>query len=79
VLQLVVGQGIALAVVGVAVGVAGALAATRVLSSLLYGVAPSDPATLVSIVGLLVVAVVLASWIPARRAAGVHPSEALRG
>jgi predicted permease len=79
VLQLVVGQGIALAVAGVAVGVAGALATTRVLASLLYGVAPTDPATLVSIVGLLVVAVVMASWIPARRAAGVHPSEALRG
>jgi predicted permease len=79
VLRLVVGQGIGLAVIGGALGLAGALATTRVLRSLLYGVAPSDPATLVSIVALLVAAVILASWIPARRAASVHPSDALRG
>jgi len=79
VLQLVVGQGITLAVVGGALGLVGALATTRVLRSLLYGVAPSDPATLAAIVVLLVAAVIAASWIPARRAAGVHPSEALRG
>ena len=58
---------------------AGALATTRVLRSLLYDVAPSDPVTLVSIVALLVVAVIVASWLPARRAASVHPAEALRG
>jgi predicted permease len=79
VLRLIVGQGIGLAVVGGALGLAGALAATRVLRSLLYDVAPSDPVTLVAIMALLVVAVVLASWLPARRAAGVHPAEALRG
>jgi ABC-type lipoprotein release transport system permease subunit len=49
-----------------------------VLRSLLYGVAPTDPATLVSIIVLLVVAVLAASWVPARRAAGVEPAEALR-
>jgi predicted permease len=59
---------VGLAVVGGALGLAGALAATRVLRSLLYGVAPSDPATLVSIVAVLVVAVIVASWLPARRA-----------
>jgi predicted permease len=79
VVRLIVGQGIGLAVVGGVLGLAGALAATRVLRSLLFGVAPSDPLTLVSIVTLLVVAVIVASWIPARRAAGVQPSEALRG
>jgi predicted permease len=79
VLRLVVGQGIGLALVGGALGLAGALATTRVLRSLLYGVAPSDPATLVAIVALLVVAVIAASWVPARRAASVHPSDALRG
>ena len=79
VLRLIVGQGIGLAVVGGALGLAGALATTRVLRSLLYDVAPSDPVTLVSIVALLVVAVIVASWLPARRAAGVHPAEALRG
>jgi putative ABC transport system permease protein len=78
VLRLIVGQGIGLAVVGGALGLAGALATTRVLRSLLYGVAPSDPATLVSIVALLVAAVIVASWLPARRAASVHPAEALR-
>jgi predicted permease len=79
VLRLIVGQGIGLAVVGGTVGLAGALAATRVLRALLYDVAPSDPVTLVSIMALLVAAVILASWLPARRAAGVHPAEALRG
>jgi len=78
VLRLVVGQGVGLAVTGGALGLMGALATTRVLRSLLYGVAPSDPATLVAIVVVLVVAVIVASWLPARRAAGVHPAEALR-
>jgi putative ABC transport system permease protein len=75
----VVGQGVALAVAGCVVGAAGALATTGVLRSLLYGVEPSDPVTLVLIVGLLVTAVIVASWLPARRAASVDPSEALRG
>ena len=79
VLRLVVGQGLGLAVAGGLLGLAGALTTTRVLRSLLYGVAPSDPGTLASIVVLLVAAVIVASWIPARRAAGVHPAEALRG
>jgi ABC-type antimicrobial peptide transport system permease subunit len=65
-------------VVGGGLGIVGALAATRVLRSLLFGVAPSDPVTLVSIVVVLVAAVIVASWIPARRAARVHPAEALR-
>jgi putative ABC transport system permease protein len=79
VLRLVVGQGLVLALVGGALGLVGALATTRVLRSLLFGIEPSDPVTLVSIVALLVGAVVVASWIPARRAAQVHPAEALRG
>jgi predicted permease len=79
VVRLVVGQGVTLAVVGSAIGLAGALAATRLLRSMLYGVEPSDPVTLVLIVALLVAAVILASWLPARRAAGVDPAEALRG
>ena len=79
VLRLIVGQGISLAVIGGAVGLAGALATTGVLRSLLYDVAPSDPLTLSAIVVLLVAAVVVASWIPARRAAAVDPVDALRG
>jgi putative ABC transport system permease protein len=78
VVRLVVGQGLALAVVGGVIGLAAALAATRVLRSLLYDVAPSDPATFAAIAGVLVLAVTAASWIPARRAARVHPAEALR-
>ena len=78
VVRLVVGQGIGLAAAGAAFGLVAALAATRVLRSLLYDVAPSDPLTFAAIVGLLLLAVIAASWIPARRAAGVHPIEALR-
>jgi len=78
VLRLVVGQGLALGVVGGVLGLAGALATTRVLRSLLFEVGPSDPVTLVSIVVVLIVAVVVASWIPARRAAGVDPADVLR-
>jgi predicted permease len=78
VVRLVVRQGAALAAVGAAVGLAGALGATRVMQSLLYDVAPSDPATFAGIVVVLALAVVAASWIPARRAAGVAPTEALR-
>jgi putative ABC transport system permease protein len=79
VVRLVVRQGVWLAAAGAAAGLAGALAATRVLRSLLYGVAPSDPATFAAIVALLGAAVVAASWAPARRAAGVAATEALRG
>ncbi|MHB1223626.1 MAG: ADOP family duplicated permease [Gemmatimonadaceae bacterium] len=76
--RLVVGQGMGIAAAGAALGVAGALAATRVLGSLLYDVAPNDPATFAAIVALLVGAVLVASWIPARRAARVHPGAVLR-
>jgi predicted permease len=78
VLRLVVGQGSALAVAGSAIGLVAALAATRVLRSLLYDVAPFDPPTYVLVVVLLSVTAIIASWIPARRAARVDPVEALR-
>jgi predicted permease len=78
VVRLIVGQGIGLVAVGGALGLAAAIGATRVLRSLLYDVAPSDPVTFAAIVGLLALAVVAASWIPARRAAGVQPAETLR-
>ena len=77
-MKMILLQGFKLASVGVAVGVALALGLTRLMSSLLYEVKPVDPATFAVVaVGLLVVAV-LASYIPARRAAGVEPMEALR-
>ncbi len=78
VLRLIVGQGAVLVAVGAVVGVLAALAATRVLGSFLHEVAPSDPLTFVAIVAILVVAVITASWIPARSAASVQPTEALR-
>jgi ABC-type antimicrobial peptide transport system permease subunit len=78
VLSLVMGQGLKLVLVGSFIGLAGALTATRLVSNLLYGVTPTDPVTLFSVVLLLVLVAVLASWLPARRAAKVDPMEALR-
>ncbi len=78
VVRMVVGQGMAIAVAGLVVGLAGALAATRLMRSMLYDVAPSDPLTFAGMLVVLVTVVLLASWIPARRAAGVQPMEALR-
>ena len=78
VLRLVVGQGAALAMVGAIVGLVAALAATRVLRTLLFDVVPSDPTTFIVVVALLAGATIVTSWIPARRAARVHPADALR-
>jgi putative ABC transport system permease protein len=66
------------AMAGVTVGVAGALALTRFLDSQLFGLAPTDPATFAGVVLVLVGVALLASFVPARRAAGVQPSVALR-
>jgi predicted permease len=76
--RLVVRNGLSIAGAGTALGLVGALVATRVLRSLLFGVAPSDPLTFAGIVAVLGAAVLLASWLPARRAARVMPTEALR-
>ena len=76
--RLVVGQGAVLASVGGALGLAGAFGAVRLIRAQLYGVEPTDPVTLAGIVLLLMLVVVVASWIPARRAAGVPAVEALR-
>jgi predicted permease len=78
VLRLVVGQGLKLALVGVALGLAAAFLLTRVMSSLLFGVSPTDPATLATISLVLVAVALLASYIPARRATKVDPLIALR-
>jgi predicted permease len=77
--RLMLRDGLAIALAGVLAGLVGALAVTRLLRSMLYDVAPTDPLTFVGIVLVLLAAVLLASWIPARRAAGVQPMEALRG
>jgi putative ABC transport system permease protein len=78
VLRLVVGEGAVLALTGVAVGAVGALAATRLLSSLLFEVSATDPATFVGTALLLMGIGVVACYIPARRAARVDPTVALR-
>jgi predicted permease len=78
VLKLIVVQGMALTVAGICIGVAGAFALTRFLSSLLYGIAPSDPATFVVVGVVLLLVSLLACYVPARRAMRVEPIEALR-
>lgn len=78
ILRLVVGQGFKLTLIGVAVGVGGALGLTRFLSSLLYEVRPTDPLTFVAVSLLLIAVALLASYIPALRAAKVEPMVALR-
>ena len=78
VLSFVVGQGLKLAVIGSAIGLVGALTTTRLVLRLLYGISPIDPVTFAGVSVLLAVVAVLASWLPARRAAKVDPMEALR-
>ncbi len=78
VLRLLMRQGIALAGAGLCVGIGGALALTRLLSSLLYGVRPTDPPTFVAASLILTGATLLACYIPARRALKIDPMTALR-
>jgi predicted lysophospholipase L1 biosynthesis ABC-type transport system permease subunit len=78
VLRQVVGQGMALTGVGVAIGLLGAWGVSRVLATLLYGVKVTDPLTYGVTAAALAGVSLLASWIPARRAARVDPTEALR-
>jgi putative ABC transport system permease protein len=78
VLTLVVGQGMLLAAIGVAMGLAGAFAMTRVLEKFLWGVRPTDPVTFTAVSLLLAAVAMLASYLPARRATHVDPMVALR-
>jgi putative ABC transport system permease protein len=78
VLRGVVGQGMTLTGIGVAVGLLGAWALSRALASLLYGVTATDPVTFLTMAGLLALVALVATWVPARRAARVDPVEALR-
>jgi ABC-type antimicrobial peptide transport system permease subunit len=78
ILRLVLGQAARLVVIGLALGLAGALAATRLIRSLLYNVEPQDPATLVAVMLLLAAAALAACLLPAHRAVRVDPITALR-
>ncbi|MFY9608430.1 MAG: ABC transporter permease [Blastocatellia bacterium] len=78
VLRMILGDGAKLTAIGVGIGLGAALALTRVLSSLLYGVSAADPATFAAISLVLACVAMLASYIPARRAARIDPMEALR-
>lgn len=78
VLRLVLGQGLKLALLGVAIGIAAALGLARLLVSLLFGVEPTDPMTIAGVSLLLTIVALIACWLPAHRATRVSPTEALR-
>jgi ABC-type antimicrobial peptide transport system permease subunit len=78
VLRMIIGGGMKLAAIGVAVGIAGALALANLVASMLYGVTPFDPASYAGTAGVLLAVAALACWLPARRAMRVDPLVALR-
>jgi putative ABC transport system permease protein len=78
IIRMVVSEGMALAVAGVAIGIAISYASTRVLASFLYGITPTDPVSFaLSSIALLVFALI-ASYLPARKASRIDPAVALR-
>jgi putative ABC transport system permease protein len=77
VMRLVVGRGVTLAAAGIAAGVVGAAGLTRLLKSLLFGIAPTDPATFAAAGAVLSVVAVIACVVPARRAVAIDPAEEL--
>jgi putative ABC transport system permease protein len=76
--RLVIGEGLKLGLVGIVLGLVGAFALTRVMSSMLIGVAPTDPTTFITISVLFLAIAAAACWLPARRAAGLDPAAAIR-
>ena len=78
VMRAVIGQGLMLTLAGILIGAAAAIAATRALAGMLFGVAPTEPAVFVAVASLLTLTALLATWIPARRASRVDPLIALR-
>jgi ABC-type antimicrobial peptide transport system permease subunit len=77
--RMVIGEGLVLTAVGIAIGTLTSLFAVRLVSSLLFGVTTLDPITIGSVIFALVAVAILASWLPARRAARVDPLIAMRG
>ena len=78
VLRLILGQGVALASLGLALGLAGAIAGTRLLTTMLFQVRPNDPVVYLAVAVLLGAVALLASYVPARRASKIDPLTALR-
>ena len=78
VVGMIMRQGLSLVIIGAAIGIGGALAASRLLRGILYSPSVIDPTTFVGVPFLLTAVAALASWLPARRASGVDPLEALR-
>jgi putative ABC transport system permease protein len=79
IVRLVIRQGVALALIGTAVGAIAALATTRVLKTLLYSVSTTDPVAFVAVLVMLCVVALVASYLPARRASRLEPMDVLRG
>jgi putative ABC transport system permease protein len=78
ILRLVVGHGLGLSAAGLAVGLAAAFVLTRGMTTILVGVKPTDPLTFAAMAAVFLAIAVVSSWLPARRAAGLDPSSALR-
>ena len=79
ILRMILREGAAMALIGLAVGGAAALPMSRLLNGLLFGIEPTDPPTIAIAAALLFVVAIGAAWIPARRATAVDPMIALRG
>ena len=76
--RLIVGQGLGLSAIGLGIGIVAALILTRLMTTMLVGVKPTDPLTFVAMMLLFLVIATTSSWIPANRAAGLDPNKALR-
>jgi ABC-type antimicrobial peptide transport system permease subunit len=78
VLRLVVGQGLAVTGIGLVIGTVASFLLAGVMSTLLYGVQPTDPLTFIGVAGIVLLAATVATWLPARRASRIDPMIALR-
>ncbi|HEY6328717.1 MAG TPA: FtsX-like permease family protein, partial [Blastocatellia bacterium] len=75
---MIISQGARMALIGIAIGLPATAAVTRLMTAYLYGVRPTDPITFAAVALLLLVVTVVACYLPARRAMGVDPMDALR-
>ena len=78
VVRMIVGDGLRVAVLGVVLGIAGAMTATRLISGWLYGIRATDPTVFAGLAVVMVGVTILACWVPARRAATVDPMQSLQ-